>query len=129
MIIIFAAFILQSCGSKNAEAPQYLDESQYSADALEIVKLFNLRIKYVYEQNTEEYLKLFMPNSPISGLPKYKLLTIKPLSDISISEHKRYFMAVVPTEDIFMEKEKVNNQYVFIKWKGIEENWMIADID
>lgn len=45
-------------------------------------------MKYIFEENESEYMKLFHTTSPINGLPKYKLKTVKLLDEINIQEQK-----------------------------------------
>ncbi|MDQ0657767.1 hypothetical protein [Paenibacillus sp. W2I17] len=47
--------------------PEYLDETNYTGDELEIVKLMNARMRYLYEEDEKRYMNLFDPKSTISG--------------------------------------------------------------
>jgi len=93
------------------------------------VRLINQRIKYVQEGNESKYLELFYEESPINGLPRYKLQRVKLTSDIEIREQRRFYIAVVQAEDIMETGEMFNSQYVFLKPKETDEGWQIADID
>jgi len=86
-------------------------------------------MKYTFEENESEYMKLFHATSPINGLPKYKLRTVKILEEINIQEQKYSFVALVKVEDIVMSGEAFNNNYVFIKAKNSKDGWKIGDID
>lgn len=135
LVLMALLLLLTACGSRNApndqigESPRYIEESDYSGDEQAIVRLINQRIKYSFEQNETEYMKLFHEFSPISGLQKYRLHTVKLLEDIHIQEQNYSHVAVVRTEDAFLTGESFNNQYVFIKWKKPGADWKIADID
>jgi len=142
-VLISLLFLLSSCSSKNEdnllttystssqviESPEYINESVYSGNELDIIRLINQRMKYTFEENESEYMKLFHATSPINGLPKYKLRTVKILEEINIQEQKYSFVALVKVEDIVMSGEAFNNNYVFIKAKNSKDGWKIGDID
>ncbi|WIV20359.1 hypothetical protein QPK24_06605 [Paenibacillus polygoni] len=54
-------------------SPQYLDESKYTGDELQIVRLINQRAEYLWEGNEEEYLTLLTEDSPVSQIPDYQI--------------------------------------------------------
>lgn len=131
LLLMVMALFIQGCNETDPESssPQYIDVNKYSGDKLDIIKLINLRMKYIAEDNEKEYMSLFTPNSPINGMSRYKLKTVTLTSEIKISNHKNYDMALVRTEEVFIENEISNVQYVFVKEKGQDDRWMILDID
>lgn len=42
--------------------PEYLDETNYTGDKLEIVKLMNTRLRYLYEEDEKRYMNLLIQN-------------------------------------------------------------------
>jgi len=129
--ILFAiclVFLLSACSAKDG-GTGFISEDKYEGDELDIVRLINQRIKYVQEGNESKYMELFYEESPINGLPRYKLQKVKLTSDIEICEQRRFYIAVVQAEDIMETGEMFNSQYVFLKPKETDEGWQIADID
>lgn len=146
--VISLLLLLSACNSRNTEinietgetntlststqvieSPKYIDEINFTGNELDIIRLINQRIKYTFEENESEYMKLFYANSPINGLPKYKLKTVKLLNGIKISEQKYSYVALVEAEDTVISGEAFNNNYVFIKAKKTNDGWKIGDID
>lgn len=110
--------------------PEYVDESKYSGDELEIVKLMNTRMRYLYEQDENGYMSLFAPESPISGMPNYTFSKITSMGDITITEQKKLYQGVVMITEL-REGVESSSTMVFWKWKadGERAKWIIADID
>jgi hypothetical protein len=150
IVLISLLYSLSACNSKNGdhllinelaetttystssqviESPEYINESLYSGNELDIIRLINQRIKYTFEENESEYMGLFHATSPMNGLPKYKLKTVKLLTEIKIQEQKYSFVALVQAEDIVISGDLFNNNYVFIKAKNNNDGWKIGDID
>jgi hypothetical protein len=150
IVLISLLFSLSACNSKNGdhllineqgetttystssqviESPEYINESLYSGNELDIIRLINQRIKYTFEENESKYMGLFHATSPINGLLKYKLKTVKLLAEIKIQEQKYSFVALVQAEDIVISGDLFNNNYVFIKAKNNNDGWKIGDID
>ncbi|OMF67918.1 hypothetical protein MKY66_08175 [Paenibacillus sp. FSL R5-0766] len=123
----------QSSTSQEKEdiPPEYLDETNYTGDKLEIVKLMNARMRYLYEEDEKRYMNLFDPKSPISSMGRYKVLKVTPMSDITIQEQRKLFQAVVTVNELKENNEEYNNTMVFWKKKedGDKAQWVIADID
>ncbi|MEO2260364.1 hypothetical protein ABGV43_26035 [Paenibacillus amylolyticus] len=111
--------------------PEYLDETNYTGDKLEIVKLMNARLCYLYEEDEKRYMNLFDPQSPISGMGGYKVLKVTSMSDITIQEQRKLYQAVVTVNELKENNEEYNNTMVFWKKKedGDSAQWVIADID
>lgn len=109
--------------------PEYVDESKYSGDELEIVKLMNARMRYVYEQDEKGYMSLFAPDSPISGMPNYTFHKITSM-DIAITEQKKLYQGFVMMTEL-KEGVESSSTMVFWKWKadGEHAKWIITDID
>ncbi|WKL00600.1 hypothetical protein Q0F98_26735 [Paenibacillus amylolyticus] len=42
--------------------PEYLDETNYTGDELEIVKLMNARMRYLNEEDEKRYMNLLIQN-------------------------------------------------------------------
>lgn len=110
--------------------PEYVDESKYSGDELEIVKLMNARMRYLYEQDEKGYMSLFAPESPISGMPNYTFRKITSMGDITITEQKKLYQGFVMITEL-KEGVESSSTMVFWKWKadGDSAKWVIADID
>ncbi|KAA8785392.1 hypothetical protein EC604_16225 [Paenibacillus amylolyticus] len=110
--------------------PEYVDESKYSGDELEIVKLMNTRMRYLYEQDEKGYMSLFAPESPISGMPNYTFRKIISMGGITITEQKKLYQGVVIITELEDDIES-SSTMVFWKWKadGEHAKWIIADID
>nr|WP_154958332.1 hypothetical protein [Paenibacillus xylanexedens] len=110
--------------------PEYVDESKYSGDELEIVKLMNTRMRYLYEQDEKRYMSLFAPESPISGMPNYIFSKITSMGDITITEQKKLYQGFVIITEL-IEGVESSSTMVFWKWKadGEHAKWIIADID
>ncbi|MEO2214495.1 hypothetical protein ABGV40_26865 [Paenibacillus amylolyticus] len=111
--------------------PEYLDETNYIGDKLEIVKLMNARMRYLYEKDEKRYMNLFDPQSPMSGMGRYKVLKVTSMSDITIQEQRKLYQAVVTVNELKENNEEYNNTMVFWKKKedGNPAQWVIADID
>jgi hypothetical protein len=119
--------------------PEYIDESKYSDDELEIVKLINLHIRYLYEENLSEYRKLIWPTSPINPdpiddsypFPRYKIKKVNFRDDIIITEQNNVFQGVVPVEvQTYNDENNIMSfVYVVLKGKKPDDKWMILDID
>lgn len=109
--------------------PSYLEESEYEGDELAIVQIINARVKYLWEGNEEEYLKLILENSPLTGFPAYQIEKVELRSDISIQEQKYVFQAVVGTVEYRDKGEDFSNMYVLLKNKEKGAVWKILDID
>ncbi|MGF6355899.1 hypothetical protein ABIE27_003814 [Paenibacillus sp. 4624] len=110
--------------------PEYVDESKYSGDELEIVKLMNTRMRYLYEQDEKGYMSLFAPESPISGMPNYTFRKIISMGGITITEQKKLYQGVVIITELEDDIDS-SSTMVFWKWKadGEHAKWIIADID
>lgn len=116
--------------SKHLTSPQYLDESKYESDELEIVKLINLRVQYLWEGNEEKYLKLFIENGPISQKPNYQINELVIEDEITFQEQKEIYQAVCRIKEIHTDQTESSTGYVFRKDKHDDQAvWMIADID
>ncbi|WP_339272668.1 hypothetical protein MKY59_17340 [Paenibacillus sp. FSL W8-0426] len=119
--------------AKEAEdiPPVYLDETKYTGDELEIVKLMNARLRYIWEEDEKGYMSLIDPQAPISGMGKLKVRKVTSMSDITIQEQKKLYQAVVMVTELKENDEEYSNIMVF--WKKKEEGdsarWVIADID
>lgn len=111
--------------------PEYVDESKYSGDELEIVKLMNTHMRYLYEQDEKGYMSLFAPESPISGMPNYTFRKITSMGDITITEQKKLYVGVVMITEVDEDDIESSSTMVFWKWKadGDAAKWIIADID
>lgn len=111
--------------------PEYLDETSYTGDKLEIVKLMNARMRYLYEKNEAAYMSLIDPESPILGMGRYKVLKVTSMSDITIQEQRKLYQAVVVINELNENDEEYSNTMVFWKKKedGDSAQWVIADID
>jgi hypothetical protein len=111
--------------------PEYVDESKYSGDELEMVKLMNARMRYVYEQDEKGYMSLFAPEAPISGMPNYTFSKITSMGDITITEQKKIYQGVVIITELQDDDIESSSTMVFRKWKadGEHAKWIIADID
>jgi hypothetical protein len=160
VITLGLLLILSACGSKPATTeeissatatsthppteaiispPEYIDESKYSGDKLEIVKLINLRVRYLYEENLSEYRKLMWPTSPVNPdpnddsypFPRYKIKKVHFRDDIKITEQNNVFQGVVPLEEQTYDDENniMSFVYVVLKGKKPDDKWMILDID
>lgn len=110
--------------------PMYLDEGQYAGDQLELIKLINLRMKYLWEVDETSYMKLFHKESPINGIPLFKIKSTTLRSEITIREHKNVYQAVVSVTELrYDNAEEENPTYVFQKDKTKGAEWRIRDID
>lgn len=125
LVILF--ILLQGCTSKSG--PAYLEMKGLNEDEREIVQLINKRMEYLHEGNAEEYTKLFAPNSPIVGMPTYKLKTVKLHAPIHIQEQKKVYQVLVLADDMLNDDDFITSQYVFIKGKEPDSKWLIYDID
>lgn len=115
--------------SAEPEEPLYLAEEDYQGDELEIIKLMNLRMKCLWEENESDYMALIDENSPLGFSPKYKIKEIKLLRDIVVQEQKNIFQAVVSVNEDRYDDQEYNYTYVFRKNKEEGSTWKIADID
>ncbi|WP_419891655.1 hypothetical protein [Paenibacillus xylanexedens] len=123
----------QSSTSQEKEdiPPEYLDETNYTGDNLEIVKLMNARMRYLYEKDEKAYMSLIDPESPISGMGRYKVLKVTSMSDITIQEQRKLYQALVIVNELNENDEEYSNTMVFWKKKedGDNAQWIFADID
>jgi hypothetical protein len=116
--------------------PVYIDESQYTGDKLEIIKLINLEMKYLYEEDKKAYLSLLLPNSGIYPadvstfrLPGNKIQHVELQYDPVVKEQKSVFEAQVDLYEYTNDKDKRLATYVFQKGKGPEDTWKFSLID
>ncbi|MFE6078191.1 hypothetical protein ACFVQB_27420 [Paenibacillus sp. NPDC057886] len=116
--------------------PVYLDETNYTGDELEIVKLMNSRMRYLWEGDEQGYMSLIDPQSPVSGmsgsgLSGFKVRKIISMSDINILEQKKLYEALVMVTELRENEEEVSSSMVFWKKKadGDAAKWIFADID
>ncbi|MGR6542682.1 hypothetical protein [Paenibacillus tundrae] len=113
------------------EEPVYLDETNYSGDELEIIQLINARIRYLWEEDEQQYLQLFQENSSISSMPSYKIKTAKLSGDLTIREQRTLYEGVIFLEEVRDDTRESRSMYVFTKIKdeGDSARWKFADID
>lgn len=111
--------------------PVYIDEANYTGDELEIVKLMNARLHYIWEEDEKGYMSLIDPQAPVSGMGRTKVRKVISMSDITIQEQKKLYQAVVRVTELKENDKEYNSTMVF--WKKKEEGdsaqWIIADID
>ncbi|WP_434752221.1 hypothetical protein [Paenibacillus amylolyticus] len=111
--------------------PEYVDERKYSGDELEIVKLMNARMRYLYEQDEKGYMSLFAPESPISVMPNHTVRKITSMGDIMITEQKKLYQGVVIITEL--KEGDIEDSPIMVFWKkkadGDAAKWIIADID
>nr|WP_154982937.1 hypothetical protein [Paenibacillus xylanexedens] len=76
-------------------------------------------------------MSLFAPESPISGMPNYTFRKITSMGDITITEQKKLYQAVVMITEVDEDDIESSSTMVFWKWKadGDAAKWIIADID
>ncbi|WP_454190157.1 hypothetical protein [Paenibacillus sp. Marseille-Q7038] len=111
-------------------SPQYLDESNYTGDELEIVRLINQRAQFLWEGNEEEYLTLFTEDSPLSQIPNYQIQELVIEDEIAFQEQKQIYQAACRIKEIHIDKTESSRGYVFKKDKqAAQAAWKIADID
>ncbi|RAI97364.1 hypothetical protein DET54_105328 [Paenibacillus pabuli] len=111
--------------------PVYLDETKYTGDELEIVKLMNVRMRYIWEEDEEGYMSLFDPQSPVLGMPVSKVRKVISMSKIKIREQKKLYEALVMVTELRENGEEFGPSMVFWKKKadGDAAKWIFADID
>lgn len=111
--------------------PVYLDETNYTGDELEIVKLMNARMRYLYERDEKGYMSLIDPESPVSGMAGSKVRKIISMDEIIIQEQKKLYQGVVTITELRENDEEASHIMVFWKKKedGDSAQWVIADID
>ncbi|QOS77693.1 hypothetical protein JNUCC31_23455 [Paenibacillus sp. JNUCC31] len=111
--------------------PVYLDETNYTGDELEIVKLMNVRMRYIWEEDEKGYMSLFDPQSPVSGMPASKVRKVISMSKIKIREQKKLYEALVMVTELRENEEEASSSMVFWKKKadGDAAKWIFADID
>ncbi|MFC9707354.1 hypothetical protein ACFTRD_04260 [Paenibacillus sp. NPDC056933] len=111
--------------------PVYLDETNYTGDELEIVKLMNVRMRYIWEEDEKGYMSLFDPQSPVSGMPASKVHKVISMSKIKIREQKKLYEALVMVTELRENGEEFGPSMVFWKKKadGDAAKWVFADID
>lgn len=111
--------------------PVYLDETNYTGDELEIVKLMNARLRYIWEEDEQGYMSLIDPQSPLSGIRKIKVRKVTSMSDITFQEQKKLYQAVVTVTEL--DENDVESSNIMVFWKKKEDGdlaqWVIADID
>ncbi|MCG7379088.1 hypothetical protein MH215_18910 [Paenibacillus sp. ACRSA] len=113
------------------EEPVYLDEANYSGDELEIIQLINARIRYLWEEDEQQYLQLFQEQSGVSSMPSYKIEAVTFTSDLTIKEQRTLYEGLVFLEEIRFGGKKSPSMYVFTKIKGEGDSarWQFAGID
>ncbi|WP_340401141.1 hypothetical protein [Paenibacillus sp. FSL H8-0079] len=111
--------------------PVYLDETNYTGDELEIVKLMNARMRYLYERDEKGYMSLIDPESPVSGMAGSKVRKIISMDEIIIQEQKKLYQGVVTITELRENDEEASHIMVFWKKKedGDNAQWIFADID
>ncbi|MEY8744481.1 hypothetical protein AB9M62_34775 [Bacillales bacterium AN1005] len=113
------------------EEPVYLDEANYSGDELEIIQLINARIRYLEEEDEQQYLQLFQEQSGVSSMPSYKIESVTFTSDLTIKEQRTLYEGLVFLEETRFGGKKSPSMYVFTKLKdeGDSARWKFAGID
>ncbi|WP_145320063.1 hypothetical protein [Paenibacillus xylanexedens] len=111
--------------------PEYLDETNYTGDKLEIVKLMNARMRYLYEKDEKAYMSLIDPESPVSGMAGSKVRKVISMGEIIIQEQKKLYQGVVTITELRENEEEASHIMVFWKKKADGDNaqWIFADID
>ncbi|MBE7684351.1 MULTISPECIES: hypothetical protein [Paenibacillus] len=111
--------------------PVYIDEANYTGDELEIVKLMNARLRYIWEEDEKGYMSLIDSQSPVSGMTRTKVSKIVSMSDIIIREQRKLYEGVVTVTELDENDDESSLTMVFWKKKeeGDSEQWIIADID
>ncbi|MCM3204837.1 hypothetical protein [Paenibacillus illinoisensis] len=111
--------------------PVYIDEANYTGDELEIVKLMNARLRYIWEEDEKGYMSLIDSQSPVSGMTRTKVRKIVSISDIIIREQRKLYEGVVTVTELDENDDESSLTMVFWKKKeeGDSEQWIIADID
>ncbi|MFS0870307.1 hypothetical protein AB3N00_10185 [Paenibacillus xylanilyticus] len=111
--------------------PVYIDETNYTGDELEIVKLMNTRLRYLWEEDEKGYMSLIDPQSPVSGMSRTKVRKVISMSDITIQEQKKLYQGVVEVTEL--KENDVESSSIMVFWKkkvdGDSAQWIIADID
>ncbi|MGF9697957.1 MULTISPECIES: hypothetical protein [Paenibacillus] len=111
--------------------PVYIDETKYTGDELEIVKLMNTRLRYLWEEDEKGYMSLIDPQSPVSGMSRTKVRKVISMSDITIQEQKKLYEGVVEVTEL--KENDVESSSIMVFWKKKEDGdsaqWIIADID
>ncbi|GKU79183.1 hypothetical protein [Paenibacillus sp. L3-i20] len=112
------------------ESPTYIDEANYEGDELEVIKVINLRVKYIWEENESDYMKLLYKDSMVSNFPSDKIVGISLRDTISITEQKYVYQAVVQVMQKRLDStaEQIS-VYVLLKTKEENASWTIQDID
>ncbi|MCM3173034.1 hypothetical protein [Paenibacillus sp. MER 99-2] len=113
------------------EEPVYLDETNYSGDELEIIQLINARIRYLWEEDEQQYLQLFQEQSGVSSIPSYKIKNVMFTSDLTIKEQRTLYEGLVFLEEVRDDGRESLSMYVFTKIKdeGDSARWKFAGID
>lgn len=113
-----------------------MDESKYSGDELEIIKLINLEMKYLYEEDTQGYISLMQPDGnlyPVDAstfrLPEMKIQHVELQKGPAIKEQKAIFEARVDLVEYRYDQAEINAMYVFRKGKQEGDPWKIFMID
>jgi hypothetical protein len=124
--------------SPNAEAesftPAYLDVPSFMEEERPLIKLINLRIKYMHESKRDEFLDLYTDSARKAregsgSFNGFTITGIKVAGTISIKEQKSLFEAVVQVEETRNNGDAGSTMYVFQKGKSKGAEWRIADVD
>jgi|GEM_PF-1289244 len=122
-----------SSSQSKEQPPEYLDESQYSGDKLEIVQLINAFVKYRYDEDKEKYLSLLDKESNIYPadqtafqLPAFKVQRAELQTEITITEQKSMYVSQVNVNEYrYDQKDPFTATLVFHKDKKPDGKWKI----
>lgn len=123
-----------SLPEERSAAPAYLDESKFSGEERPLIHLINLRMKYLFEEDQENYIALYTETAPIDrtlvkDFPRFKITSVDVDGGIVINEQRSLFEAVVQVKESRDFGEASSSVYVFQKGKDKDAEWLIADVD
>ncbi|WP_458120504.1 hypothetical protein [Paenibacillus sp. Z6-24] len=104
--------------------PQVMvDESPYTGEQLEIIRLVNRSIQYTNDLNKEAYMKFFTTDSPIQGIMgtgKITNMEIMHIGDITKTQ------ASLSANVTYENNNPVSKMYTF---KKDNNKWLLSNID
>lgn len=128
--------LLSGCNtSPSVQAPKepppvYINEDAYTGEEREVISIINRSLESLNAGKEKEYLELMHSDSPLQGMPSYRVSHTRVLRDIQIQEQRNVFQVVVPIkEKRYGSEDELDYNYVLQRGKQEGDSWKIVDKD
>lgn len=111
-------------------SPVYINEDAYTGEEREVISIINRSLEFLNAGKEEEYLELLHSNTPLQGMPSYRVSHTRVVRDIQIQEQRNVFQVVVPIkEKRYGSEDELDYNYVLQRGKQEGDSWKIVDKD